>query len=71
MTLSAFLGIIIGFPNIIYALIFGVVLGGLVSAILVLFRQVTLKSFIPYGPFLIIAGWVMLVWGEQIQQLLL
>lgn len=71
VTLSAFLGIIIGFPNIIYALIFGVLLGGAVSAILVILRRVTLKTFIPYGPFLIVAGWVMLVWGDQIQQLLL
>ena len=66
VTLSAFLGLIIGFPHIIIALILGMFLGGIVSALLLITRQVTFKSFIPYGPFLIVTGWAMLVWGDVI-----
>jgi leader peptidase (prepilin peptidase)/N-methyltransferase len=66
VTLSAFLGLIIGFPFILLSLGFGVFLGGFVAALLLLTRRVGLKSFIPYGPFLTITGWIMLVWGEQI-----
>lgn len=66
VTLSAFLGVILGFPHIILSLIFGVFLGGFVALILLVTGRVTLKTFIPYGPFLTITGWVMLIWGEEI-----
>ncbi|MEM7031295.1 MAG: A24 family peptidase [Chloroflexota bacterium] len=71
VTLSAFLGVIIGFPNIVFALTFGVLLGGIVSALLVIARVVTLKTFIPYGPFLIFTGWAVLIWGEEIRRYML
>ena len=64
VTLSAFLGLITAFPQIILVLVLGMLLGGVVSAILIVTRRVTMKTFIPYGPFLIVAGWVNLVWGD-------
>lgn len=66
VTLSTFLGFIIGFPNIILSLIFGVFLGGIVAFLLLVTGRVTMKTFIPYGPFLTITGWIMLVWGDEI-----
>ncbi len=66
VTLSAFLGLIIGFPFILLSLGFGVFLGGFVAFLLLITRRVGLRSFIPYGPFLTITGWIMLVWGDQI-----
>lgn len=66
VTLSTFLGLILGFPFILLSLFFGVFLGGLIAFLLVITRRVTMKSFIPYGPFLTITGWVMLIWGEAI-----
>jgi leader peptidase (prepilin peptidase)/N-methyltransferase len=68
VTLSTFLGLILGFPHIILGLGFGVFLGGFVAFLLVVTRRVGLKSFIPYGPFLTITGWIMLVWGTEIWQ---
>ena len=56
VTLSAFLGL----------MLFGVFLGGLVAFLLLITRRVGLKSMIPYGPFLTITGWIMLVWGDEI-----
>jgi leader peptidase (prepilin peptidase)/N-methyltransferase len=55
-----------GFPHIILSLIFGVFLGGLVALLLLMTRRVGMKTFIPYGPFLTITGWVMLIWGNEI-----
>lgn len=66
VTLSAFLGLIIGLPNIIVALLYGILLGGAVSVILLITRRATLKTFIPYGPFLILAGWAVMVWNQPL-----
>lgn len=66
VTLSTFLGFILGFPKIILSLTFGVFLGGAVALLLLVFGRVGLKTFIPYGPFLTITGWIMLVWGDEI-----
>lgn len=66
VTLSAFLGLIIGFPYILLSLGFGVFLGGFVAALLLITRRVGMKTFIPYGPFLTITGWIMLIWGVEI-----
>jgi prepilin signal peptidase PulO-like enzyme (type II secretory pathway) len=66
VTLSAYLGFILGFPRILLSLTFGVFLGGLTAVLLLLTGKVGLKSYIPYGPFLTLTGWVMLVWGDEI-----
>ncbi len=66
VTLSTFLGLIIGFPHILLNLVFAVFLGGFVAFLLLLTRRVGMKSFIPYGPFLTTTGWIMLVWGTEI-----
>ncbi len=66
VTLSTFLGVIIGFPYILLSLTFGVFLGGFVAFLLLITRRVGLKTFIPYGPFLTTTGWIMLIWGSEI-----
>jgi leader peptidase (prepilin peptidase)/N-methyltransferase len=66
VTLSAFLGLILGFPFILFSLFMGVFLGGFTAFILLITRRVGMRSFIPYGPFLTISGWIMLIWGEAI-----
>jgi leader peptidase (prepilin peptidase)/N-methyltransferase len=66
VTLSTFLGLILGFPQILLSLAFGVFLGGLVALLLLVARRVGLKTYIPYGPFLTITGWIMLIWGDAI-----
>ena len=66
VTLAAFLGLITGFPNIILVIVYGMLLGGIISAALLVTRRATMKTFIPYGPFLIVAGWVVLVWGDSL-----
>jgi len=52
--LVAFIGLIAGIHNaaIVSALFLGVVLAGVISLLLVAARRLTMKSGIPYGPFL-------------------
>lgn len=66
ITLSTFLGLILGFPHIMMSLIMGVFLGGIVAFLLVITRLSKRTAYIPYGPFLTITGWMMLVWGNHI-----
>ena len=67
--LAAFIGAATGFPNIVTALIFGVFVGGIVALILIVARIKTLKSYIPYGPFLVLGGVLVMFFGPLIRQL--
>ena len=67
--LAAFLGVATGIPNIITALIFGVFAGGLVALILVISGIKTMKSYIPYGPFLVFGGALVIFFGPLLKQL--
>ncbi|MFC1975386.1 prepilin peptidase [Chloroflexota bacterium] len=66
VTLSIFLGLILGFPYILLTFLFTVFLGSFVPFVLLVIRRIGLRSYIPYGPFLTITGWIMLVWGDEI-----
>lgn len=46
-------GLLGGAVKLFYGLVAGALLAGIVVAILVFIRRLTLKSFVPYGPFLI------------------
>jgi len=48
------------------ALVVGILLGGVISALLLITRRVTLHTAIPYGPFLICGGLVAMFWGQDI-----
>ena len=67
--LATFIGLVVGFPNIITALLFGILTGGVVAFILIIFRIKTLKSYIPYGPFLVFGGVLVAFFGPLIKQL--
>jgi leader peptidase (prepilin peptidase) / N-methyltransferase len=46
-------GLLVGAMKLVYALIVGALLAGLTVGALLLLRRISLKSFVPYGPFLI------------------
>ena len=46
-------GLLVGAMKLVYALIVGALLAGLTVGTLLLLRRISLKSFVPYGPFLI------------------
>jgi prepilin signal peptidase PulO-like enzyme (type II secretory pathway) len=64
--LAAFVGLITGFPEVILTLVITVCLGGLVSLLLVLSGTRKLRSYIPYGVFLVVGGLAMLVFHDEI-----
>jgi leader peptidase (prepilin peptidase)/N-methyltransferase len=71
VTLTTFIGLVVGAPEVLFALLIGVLSAGLFSAgyLLVrglLQRRYTLFTAIPYGPFLILGGATMLYWGPQV-----
>jgi leader peptidase (prepilin peptidase)/N-methyltransferase len=66
VTLATFIGLAVGFPSAVVAVVLGVLLGGLVSVLLLLTRRVTMRTAIPYGPFLILGGLVAMFWGAAI-----
>ncbi len=61
LKLLASVGLLAGSTNLFYALISGALLAGVTVGVLLFTRRISMKSFVPYGPFLI-AGtlWVML-----------
>lgn len=64
--LAGFLGALVGFPAIFYVLIYAILLGGVGALIalaveMVRYRRLALGMAIPYGPYLVIAGWAFLV----------
>ena len=63
LRLAAFVGLVTGFPEAILAILIAVCLGGLVSLILVLGGVKRLRSYIPYGVFLVVGGLAVLVFG--------
>lgn len=71
VTLSTFLGLVVGAPEIIFALVLGI-LAGFVGAIAFLVVRSGIQrshqaftSFIPYGPFLVLGGAAMLFYGAE------
>ncbi len=55
-------GLMVGPLRLVYGAINGALLAGVVLVLLLVLRRITLKSFVPYGPFLIIGAiWVVLV----------
>jgi prepilin signal peptidase PulO-like enzyme (type II secretory pathway) len=59
--LGFYMGLLLGFPFIIYALYMAFLTGAFVSLILIMWRRKHLKSTIPFGPFLVIATMIVML----------
>jgi leader peptidase (prepilin peptidase)/N-methyltransferase len=64
--LAALIGLVTGFPLVFVALLIGVILGGVVAALLLLLKVKKRKEAIPFGPFLAIGAIATLLWGNTI-----
>ena len=64
--MAALIGLVVGFPLVLVALLMGVILGGLVAGILLLLKIKNRKEAIPFGPFLSLATIATLLWGSNI-----
>lgn len=56
LKLSIYLGIFLGFPASIYGIYYGFLIGGIFGLLLLALGKKSLKSKIPFGPFLIIGS---------------
>jgi leader peptidase (prepilin peptidase) / N-methyltransferase len=55
-------GIMAGAMRLVYGVIYGALLAGIVLVVLLALRRISLRTFVPYGPFLIIGAiWSILV----------
>ncbi len=64
--LGAFMGLMLGFPQSLIALILSFLTGAIFSMILIIFGKKHFGQTIPFGPFLVIGSLVALFWGNQI-----
>jgi leader peptidase (prepilin peptidase)/N-methyltransferase len=70
VTLNTFIGLAVGAPEVIFAMVIGFLVGGIaaISYLVVqgaIKRQYQLFTAIPYGPFLIVGGATMLYFGQE------
>lgn len=66
--LGLFLGIMLGFPEGVFALILSFLTGALFSVGLIATGKKSFKQAIPFGPFLVLGGLLMLFWGKEIME---
>lgn len=64
--LTFFMGLFLSFPNILVALFLAFIIGAIIGIGLILMKKKTLKSEVPFGPFLIIATFIAFFWGQTL-----
>ena len=64
--MAAALGFLFAWPKIVPLLMTAFMLGGLWATIVLLSRKKTLKDAIPFGPFLALAGVLVVIWGDLV-----
>lgn len=70
--LALFLGLVLGFPNIVFSLYLAFLTGGFLSLILILWKKKRFKGdTIPFGPFLAFWGTISIFIGNYLVSLLL
>jgi leader peptidase (prepilin peptidase) / N-methyltransferase len=62
--LAFFMGLFLGWPNIVVALFAAFMAGAVVGLALILLKKKGMKSEVPFGPFLIGGTFVALFWGK-------
>mgnify|MGYP001583410501 FL=1 len=65
------MGSMLGFIPGVVAMLFAYVIGAIIGTVLLVMRRVTLHDRVPFGTFLAVASFVMLVWGHNIVEWLL
>lgn len=63
---AAALGFWLGWPGTLLGLFIGFVLGGAIGVLLLATKLRGRKDFIPFGPFIAVGAWIVLLYGKQI-----
>lgn len=65
--LALFLGLVLGFPNILVCLYIAFLTGSAISIILIIWKKKSFqKDTLPFGPFMVTGAAISLFWGNQI-----
>lgn len=64
--LGVFIGLMLGFPNAVLAIVLSFLTGAIFSIGLILLGKKHFGQAIPFGPFLVLGSLIMLYWGQQI-----
>ena len=64
--IMAALGFLFGLSNTVVLTFFSFVLGGVLSSILILLKIKKRKDYIPFGPFICLAAFITIFWGDAI-----
>ena len=64
--LAFLMGLFLGWPNIVVALFSAIFLGAIMGIGLIMSGRKTLKSEVPFGPFLVFGTFLALFWGESL-----
>ncbi len=64
LPLAALAGLLCGFPGTLAAVCGSFVLGGVTGAILLISRRASRKTALPFAPFIVLATWVVNLWGD-------
>ncbi|MBU2542040.1 prepilin peptidase [Patescibacteria group bacterium] len=64
--LGILMGVVLGWPNILVALLLAYVGGAIFSLILVGLKKQSLKSETPFGTYLALATFVVMLWGDSL-----
>ena len=67
--LLALFGAWLGWQSLFQIILISSVVGAVVGLMLILFMGRDRSIPIPFGPYLATAGWISLLWGEQINHL--
>ena len=64
--LAFFMGLFLSWPNIFVALILAFSIGAIVGSVLIFFKRKTMRSEVPFGPFLMFGTLVAFFWSETL-----
>lgn len=64
--LAFFMGLFLGWPSVLVALFAAFILGGIIGLGLVAVRLKTMKSQVPFGPFLVVGTFIAMFFGKDI-----
>lgn len=66
LKLSAALGLLLGWPDILITILLSFILGSIYSIFKIVFGHLHLKDAVPFGPFIVLAAAVVLFFGEEL-----
>jgi leader peptidase (prepilin peptidase) / N-methyltransferase len=71
VTLATFCGMVVGFPNVIYMLVLMILIGGTMGFVYLVIRLIITRRYqahmvIPYGPAIVAAAALLLLWSDTI-----